>query len=173
MVNPWCPPSTAVCNTVMQNKQNLPCGQVYSSSCQAGYLTWAVQILLCSLCFVLYCTGRIIQFTPSCISFVLLLVVVYHLCEYDCNCNCDHTCALGFGSVGGINGRQSWVEDDILVSLSTPGPTHDMVLGVVGLLVVGIATYSPRSLLHWAISVVVSALCQALYMQLLLQWPQR
>ena len=58
---------------------------------------------------------------------------------------------LGFGCLGGINGRQSWLEDDILVSLSTPGPTYDMVLGVVGPLAVGIATYSPRSLLTYAI----------------------
>ena len=35
-----------------------------------------------------------------------------------------------------------------------------MLLGVVGPLVEGVATYGPRNLLSCAISVVVSALCQ-------------
>ena len=98
---------------------------------------------------------------------MLLLVVVYHYCE--CDCNCDHTCVLGFGSLGGIKFRQSWLEDDVLVSLSTPGPTYHMLLGVVGSLVVGVATYSPRNLFSCAILVVVSALCKALRVQLSLQ----
>ena len=80
---------------------------------------------------------------------------------------------LGFGGLGGNNGRQSWLKDDVLVSLSTPEPTYHMVLGVVGLLVEGVATYSPLNLFSCAISVVVSALCQALLVQLSLQWPRR
>ena len=44
---------------------------------------------------------------------------------------------LGFGGLGGNNGRQSWLKDDVLVSLSTPGPTYHMLLGVVGPLVEG------------------------------------
>ena len=42
-----------------------------------------------------------------------------------------------FGGLGGNNGRQSWLKDDVLVSLSTPGPTYHMLLGVVGPLVEG------------------------------------
>ena len=80
---------------------------------------------------------------------------------------------LGFGGLGGNNGKQSWLKDDVLVSLSTPGPTYHMLLGVVGPLVEGVATYSPRNLLSCAILVVVSALCQALHLQLSMQWPQR
>ena len=80
---------------------------------------------------------------------------------------------LGFGGLGGNNGKQSWLKDDNLVSLSTPGPTYHMVLGVVGPLVEGVATYGPRNLFSCAISVVVSALCQALRVQLSLQWPRR
>ena len=82
---------------------------------------------------------------------------------------------LGLGGLGGNNGRQSWFQDDVLVSLSTPGPTHHMLLGVGGPLVVGVATYGPRTLLSCAILAVVISLCQALCIQLLLSlhWPQR
>ena len=80
---------------------------------------------------------------------------------------------LGFGGLGGNNGRQSWLKDDVLVSLSTPGHTYHLLLGVIDPLVVGVATYGPRRLLYWAISIVVNALSQALCMQLSLQWPQR
>ena len=52
---------------------------------------------------------------------------------------------LGFGGLGGYNGRQSLLKDDVLVSLSTPGPTHHMLLGVNGPLFVGVATYGPRN----------------------------
>ena len=48
---------------------------------------------------------------------------------------------FGFGGLGGNNGRQSLLKDDVLVSLSTPGPTHHMLIGIVGTLVVGVATY--------------------------------
>ena len=39
---------------------------------------------------------------------------------------------LGFGGLGGNNGRQSLLKDDVLVSLSTPGPANQMFLGAVG-----------------------------------------
>ena len=45
---------------------------------------------------------------------------------------------LGFGGLGGNNGRQSLLKDDVLVSLSTPGPTSHMLLGAVGLPVAAI-----------------------------------
>ena len=80
---------------------------------------------------------------------------------------------LGFGGLGGNNGKQSWLKDDILVSLSTPGSTCHMLLGVEGPLVEGVATYGPRNLFSCAISVVVSALYQAIRVQLSLQWPRR
>ena len=66
---------------------------------------------------------------------------------------------LGFGGLGGNNGRQSWLKDDVLVSLSTPGPTRHMLLGAVGPHFVGMATYGPRKMLSCAILAAVSALC--------------
>ena len=71
---------------------------------------------------------------------------------------------LGFGGLGGNNGRQSLLKDDVLVSLSTPGPTCHMLLGAVGPPFVGVATYGPRKRLSCAVSVAVSGLCQALRM---------
>ena len=97
-------------------------------------------------------------------------MVVYHY--HECDCYCDQTCVLGFGGLGGNNGRQSWLKDDVLVSLSTPGPTYHMLLGVVGPLVEGVASYSPWSLFSCIFLIAMSALCQALCMQLLLQWPR-
>ena len=73
---------------------------------------------------------------------------------------------LRFGGLGGYNGRQFWFKDGVLVSLSTPGPTYHMLLGVPSPLVVGMATYTPRNLFSYVISAAVSALCQALRMQL-------
>ena len=54
---------------------------------------------------------------------------------------------LGFGGLGGNNGRQSLLKDDVLVSLSTPGPTHQMLLSAVGPPFVGVATNGPRKML--------------------------
>ena len=52
---------------------------------------------------------------------------------------------------------------------------YHMLLGVVGPLVVGVVTYGLKTLSSCAISTVVSALCQALRVQLsmTLQWPRR
>ena len=80
---------------------------------------------------------------------------------------------LGFGGLGGNSGRQSLLKDDNLVSFFTPGPTHHILLGVVGPLVVGMATYGPMSLLSCAILAVLSAMCQVLCVQLSMQCPQR
>jgi hypothetical protein len=76
---------------------------------------------------------------------------------------------LGFGGLGGNNGRQSLLKDDVLVSLSTPGPARQMLLGAVGPPFVGVATYGPRKMLSCVVSAAVSGLCQALRMQLSLQ----
>ena len=48
-----------------------------------------------------------------------------------------------------------------------------MLLGAVGPLFEGVATYGLRNMLSWAMFEAVSDLCQALHVQLLLQWPQR
>ena len=45
-----------------------------------------------------------------------------------------------------------------LVSLSTPGPTHHILLAVVGPPSEGVATYGPRNLLSCAILAALSAL---------------
>ena len=50
---------------------------------------------------------------------------------------------LGFGGLGGKNGRQSLLKDDVLVSLSTPGLTHHMCQVAVDQLMAGVATYGP------------------------------
>ena len=77
-----------------------------------------------------------------------------------------------FGGLGGSNGRQSWVTGDVLVTLSTLGPTHHMLLGVVGPLIVGMATNSPKNLLICTIFTTVCAMYQAFYMHLSLHWTQ-
>ena len=62
-----------------------------------------------------------------------------------------------FGGLGGNNGRQSLMKDDVLVALSPPGPTHHMLLGVIGPLIVGVAKYCSRDLLRYAILAAMSA----------------
>ena len=74
---------------------------------------------------------------------------------------------LGFGGLGGSNGRYFLSKDDVLVSLSTSGPTHHMLLGAAGPLFVYVATYGLRNMLSCAILAAVSGLCQALHSQLL------
>ena len=71
---------------------------------------------------------------------------------------------LGFGGLGGNNARQSWLKDDIIVSLSTPGPMHHMLLGAVGPLFICVSTFSPRKRLSCEILVAMHALYQALCM---------
>jgi hypothetical protein len=79
---------------------------------------------------------------------------------------------LCFGGLGGNNGKQSWLKD-VLVSFSTPGHTHHMLLGAAGPLIAGVATYGPRKMLSCAILAVVSALCQVMNVHVMLQWPLR
>ena len=80
---------------------------------------------------------------------------------------------LGFDGLGGNDGRQSLLKDDVLESLSTPGPTHHILVGVAGPLIVGVATYSSTKVLSCAILAAVNALCQAFGVQLSLQGPRR
>ena len=76
--------------------------------------------------------------------------------------------------IGAIETEKThFLKDDVLVSLSTPGPTCHILLGAVCLLFVSVATYDPRKVLSFAILATLSALCQVLRMQFLLLWPWR
>ena len=47
--------------------------------------------------------------------------------------------------------ERSLLKDDVLLSLSIPMPSHHMLVGVVGTLIVCVATYGPRKELSCAI----------------------